>query len=240
MEFVARTDTGKRREQNQDNACAFVHAGFLVGIVADGMGGHNGGQVASRMAIDCVRDYLMEGLEAQTDTQQLRKLLRVAYVKANAEIFALATQNKDLEGMGTTLTVAVLRENVLVVSHIGDSRAYICKALETEQITVDQTLVQRLLSSGVISQEEAKTHPHRHVILEAVGTSATIEPEMYERVLSGQTLLLCSDGLYGEVPDSAIAGCLFESGDLGAAADNLVAAANAAGGSDNISVVLMR
>ncbi len=240
MEFVARKDVGKRREENQDSVCTFVHAGFLVGIVADGMGGHKGGQTASRMAMDCVRDYLLEGLGAQTDTAELRKLLRAAYVKANAEIFALATQDKSLEGMGTTLTVAVLRENVLLIAHIGDSRAYLYKDAKIEQVTVDQTLVQRLLTSGVITPEEAKTHPHRHVILEAVGTSETIVPEFYERVLSGQMVLLCSDGLSGEVEEENIGKIILQSGDLGAAVDNLIAAANAAGGSDNISVVLIR
>ncbi|MBQ4159703.1 MAG: Stp1/IreP family PP2C-type Ser/Thr phosphatase [Clostridia bacterium] len=238
MEFVSRTDVGKIREENQDSACAFVHNGFLIGIVADGMGGHNGGAQASKMAVDCVKAYLLEQLCIDDDADAVIKYLHGAYAQATEMIFARAQKETELRGMGTTLTVALLRDGKAIVSNIGDSRAYLFDG-ELKQLTVDQTWVQHLIDSGEITREQAKTHPHRHVILKAVGTEAEVVPEIYTADVTGKTILLCSDGLSGEVEDVQLKEILGMQKDLAQTADIMISCANAVGGEDNITVVLL-
>ncbi len=239
MEFVARTHVGKCREENQDSVCVFAHAGFVVGIVADGMGGHNGGATASAMAIACLKENLLQQLQEDADMDAATGILYRAYVQANAQIYVRAQTEKALEGMGTTLTVALLRGADLLVANIGDSRAYIAEKDGIRQLTVDQTLVQQLVEKGAITPQEAKTHPQRHMILEAVGTGEHITPEIYTAKLDGQRVLLCSDGLSGEVEDAYIYETLRDAQDLAQAADRLIAQANASGGEDNITVALL-
>ncbi len=239
MEFIARTDVGRVREDNQDSVCAFVRAGFLVGIVADGMGGAAGGATASKMAIESLKATLLSLLKPESTTDEVKEILRVAYSTANERIYTRAQADATLYGMGTTLTVALIYENHLLVSNIGDSRAYLLNDNHIAQLTVDQTLVQRLVDSGAITPEAARIHPQRNVILEAVGTSETIAPEFYEVKLSGGRVLLCSDGLSGEVEDARILETVQASGSVAEAAEALVRQANAAGGRDNISVVLL-
>lgn len=240
MEFVARTDIGACRSENQDSVCVFVHAGFLVGIVADGMGGHNGGATASKMAVDCLKEKLLCGLKAENKTEENTELLCEAYTAANAQIYALSQEDENLQGMGTTLTVAVLKGESLLVANIGDSRAYLADDTGIQQLTVDQTLVQRLVDSGQITPEAAKLHPHRHVILEAVGTSETILPEFYAAEAGGKTVLLCSDGLSGEIEDATMLEILKTSDSVAQAAQEMIVQANAAGGGDNITVALLK
>ncbi len=241
MEFVTRTHIGQVRSANQDSAVAFVHAGFLIGIVADGMGGHNGGAEASRMAIACVKAYLLSHLHATDDADALKVHLNAAYARTNKEILNKALTGAAYSGMGTTLTVALLKDGELFVSNVGDSRAYIVDRKQLSQITVDQTWVQRLIENGEITQEEAKTHPYRHVIMQAVGTEENVRAEMYTAKLTeGETVLLCSDGCSGEVDEVQLTEILLATSDLDAKAEALIAAANAAGGADNITVVLLR
>lgn len=239
MEFVARTDVGCVRADNQDCVAAFVHAGYLVGIVADGMGGAAGGATASKMAIASLKESLLSALKTDADTDAVKEILRAAYSAANAKIYAAAQADAALQGMGTTLTVAVIKDGHLLVSNIGDSRAYLLRNTGIAQLTVDQTLVQQLVDSGVITPEAARIHPQRNVILEAVGTSETIAPEFFEAELCGERVLLCSDGLSGEVEDAQISEIVQASDSVAEAADALIAQANAAGGGDNISVVLL-
>lgn len=237
MEFVARTDVGSVRADNQDSVAAFVHVGFLVGIVADGMGGAAGGATASKMAIACLKKALLSALKEDMALEAVQEALKAAYSEANAKIYAAAQADASLQGMGTTLTVAVMKDSHLLVSNIGDSRAYLLGAGIT-QLTVDQTLVQQLVDSGAITPEAARIHPQRNVILEAVGTGETIAPEFYEAKLSGDRVLLCSDGLSGEVEDAQILETVQTADSIAEAADALIVQANAAGGRDNISVVL--
>lgn len=239
MEFVARTDVGKCRSENQDSASVFVHAGFVIGMVADGMGGHNGGATASAMAIACLKEELLQKLRADADMDAAKEILRSAYAQANAQIYVRAQMDEKLEGMGTTLTVALLRGADLLVANIGDSRAYIAEADGMRQLTVDQTLVQRLIDEGAITPQEAKTHPQRHVILEAVGTGENIMPDFYMVKLQGRRVLLCSDGLTGEVEDALIYETLQAAENPAQAAEMLIAKANAFGGGDNITVALL-
>lgn len=240
MEFVARTDVGICRSENQDSVCTFVHAGFLVGVVADGMGGHNGGSIASQMAVSCLKEKLLSGLTEEASTSDVMELLREAYFEANARIYKRAQEDVSLQGMGTTLTVAVLKGDRVLVSNIGDSRAYLLDREKISQLTVDQTLVQRLVDSGKITAEEAKTHPHRNVILEAVGTNDAISPEFYVAKLDGDVVLLCSDGLSGEVGDDRMLEIAMSAKSIAQAADVLISEANAAGGGDNITVALLK
>ncbi len=239
MEYVARTHVGKCRDENQDSVCVFAHAGFVIGMVADGMGGHQGGATASAMAIACLKENLLAKLQPDTDMDAAAEILRSAYAQANAQIYVQSQMEKELEGMGTTLTVAVLRGADLLVANIGDSRAYIAEPDGLRQLTVDQTLVQQMVDRGEITPQEAKIHPKRHIILEAVGTGEYLAPDLYTVKLRGQRVLLCSDGLSGEVEDDLILDILRSANGIAQAAELLIAQANASGGEDNITVALL-
>jgi len=225
------TDVGRQREVNEDTPYeASLDSGHLV-AVADGMGGHQAGNVASETAAET----LVEELDASAG--DAREQLDAAIAAANDAVNRKADEADELSGMGTTLVTALVRDGEAVIGNVGDSRAYLVGE-EIEQVTEDQSLVRELIESGTIGEDEAEDHPQRHVLAQALGTEETVEPDFYERSLDGQELLLCSDGLTEEVPDEAIRKIVVESDSLASAAEALVDRANENGGNDNVSVVL--
>ena len=224
------TDTGRRRRQNED---AFVCDPPLFAI-ADGMGGAQAGELASRIAAGAIE----EGGAAARGEDGVVSVVRAA----NALIFERAVNDPDVAGMGTTATVALVdeREETLTIAHVGDSRAYRYRDGVLEQLTTDHSLVAELVRSGRLTEAEAAVHPHRSVITRALGTDAEVEVDTLTLPLSsGDLVLLCSDGLSAMVRDEEIVRVLGSSGgDPHTAAEALVRAANAAGGDDNVTVVL--
>jgi len=228
-----RTDVGRQRERNED-ALLILDRVFAV---ADGMGGHRAGEVASATALEPLAALETADLP---DEDATRTALVEAVTAANAAVAGRARTEPDLEGMGTTLTAVLVRDGLAHVAHVGDSRAYLLRDGRLAQLTDDHTLVQALVDQGRITADQARTHHSRSVITRAIGVGTEVEVDVLAVPLAaGDRLLLCSDGLSGVVPDDDIAALLTANPDDDAAAAALVDAANAAGGPDNVTVLLI-
>ncbi len=230
MRYAALSDPGRVRENNEDS----YHADGRLFIVADGMGGHRGGEVASAMAIESFLAFE----RGNKGLPPLRRL-RDGIATANQAVLKKAGGSPELEGMGTTFT-AVLVEGGVYLGHVGDSRAYICREGALRLMTRDHSLVERMVREGFLTPREARLHPQRNVILRALGIAKGLEVDLDEvEVRPGDRLLLCSDGLSGCVEDAEIEAVLSAVADLEGCCRALVEAANARGGPDNITVVLV-
>ena len=226
------TDAGMVRSSNQDAVLVEVTA-FAV---ADGMGGHAGGEIASAAAVESLRHSLATTSTAEGLLEALRE--------ANRAVGAAGGDDPDLVGMGTTAVVAVLvgteTGDRLLVANVGDSRAYLYHGGSLRQVTDDHSMVGELLRQGVITEDEAARHPQRHVITRVLGTSPDVDVDLFElRLDEGDRVVLCSDGLSNEVSDEEIVRVLRTQRDPTAAAEDLVRRANAHGGNDNVSVVVV-
>jgi serine/threonine protein phosphatase PrpC len=226
IEIGSATDIGRVRERNEDSL--LIHPPLF--IVADGMGGHRGGDVASRIAVET-----MERLEDE-DRASLAEHVR----GANRAVWQRAGEDQRLSGMGTTLTAVRIDGDHLTLAHVGDSRAYLLRDGTLSKLTTDHTLVERMLKAGEITPAEAEVHPHKNVMTRALGTEEDVEvDEEGVSLEDGDRLLLCSDGLTGMVTEDQIQAILEASPEPQNAAERLVRAANRAGGVDNISVVVL-
>jgi protein phosphatase len=232
-DHAARTDTGRARSANEDSY--WVHSPLFV--LADGMGGAQAGEVASRTAVDVFAEQ--GGLPDGPGTYEERLAALVA--QANVQVHAQAQSDDQFAGMGTTLTVAYVGEDDLAIAHVGDSRFYVLRDGELQQLTDDHSLVGELVRRGQISAEEAEDHPQRSIITRALGIEGEVVVDHFSwPVRDGDVFLLCSDGLTGMVPDAKVAEIIGTSDTLTTAAQRLVGAANEAGGRDNITVILFR
>jgi protein phosphatase len=232
-DHAARTDTGRARSANEDSY--WVHSPLFV--LADGMGGAQAGEVASQTAVGVFSDQ--GGLPDGPGTYEER--LAALVVQANGRVYSQAQSDDQFAGMGTTLTVAYVGEDDLAIAHVGDSRFYVLRDGELEQLTDDHSLVGELVRRGQISAEEAEDHPQRSIITRALGIEGEVVVDHFSwPVRDGDVFLLCSDGLTGMVSDAEVAEILAGAPSLAVAAQQLVAAANEAGGRDNITVVLFR
>lgn len=242
MRVYGRTDTGRVRASNQDAfVCGQLSSDTVYAVVCDGMGGANGGNVASSLAARIVTERLVENYRPQMERESVRNVLESAVAAANAEIYDAAMADSRLQGMGTTLVAAVLTGPEACIVHVGDSRAYRARRNDTviEQVTVDHSVVQEMIASGRLTLEQAKNHPRRHFITRALGVEPTVEPDFTKCTLSqGEMLLLCTDGLTNPVEVSEI-GRIARSCPKEEIADRLILAANMNGGSDNITVALL-
>ena len=226
----AQSDVGRVREGNEDSY--LVHDPLFV--VADGMGGHLAGDVASSTAVDVILSR-SETASAE-DPQTLADLVR----SANSAIWDKAHNDPTLRGMGTTCTLVLLNEDRAHFAHVGDSRAYLLRDGQLRQVTEDHTLVARMVKEGRLQPEEAEHHPQRSIITRALGVDANVEVDLDSLQLqAGDRLLLCSDGLSSMIDHESIESALRDQSEPQAAADELVRRANAAGGEDNITVVLI-
>ncbi|HEY6762724.1 MAG TPA: Stp1/IreP family PP2C-type Ser/Thr phosphatase [Baekduia sp.] len=232
-DHAARTDTGRARSANEDSY--WVHSPLFV--LADGMGGAQAGEVASRTAVDVFSER--GGLPDGPGTYEERLAQLVA--QANEQVFSRAQSDDQFAGMGTTLTVAYVGEDDLAIAHVGDSRFYVLRDGELQQLTDDHSLVGELVRRGQISAEEAEDHPQRSIITRALGIEGDVVVDHFSwPVRDGDVFLLCSDGLTGMVPDAKVAEIIAGADTLTVAAQRLIAAANEAGGRDNITVILFR
>jgi PPM family protein phosphatase len=228
------TDVGRVREANEDA----YYVGTNLVAVADGMGGHLAGEVASATALEPVR--ALEGSRFD-DGHTAVTALRDAVVQANDTVSQMAEDDPAFRGMGTTLTAAIVEGRRVHLAHVGDSRAYLLRGDRFSQLTDDHTLVQHLVDEGQITPEEAATHPQRSIITRAIGVSRDIDVDTISLELDpGDQLLLCSDGLTGVISDDDIASELAKGDDADATLERLVEMANRGGGPDNITAVLLR
>jgi PPM family protein phosphatase len=225
-QHAAATDTGRRRRRNED---AFVLRPPLF-AVADGMGGAQAGEIASRLATDALEDHSGGG----SAEQRVEGLVQ----SANRRVYERSAEDASVSGMGTTITVALVENGHVTIGHVGDSRAYLARDGALEQLTEDHSLVGELMRSGKLSPEEAETHPQRSVITRALGTDPDVDVDVFTlEARPGDVFLLCSDGLSSMVADEAILDTLDRAADLETAAGALVSRANRGGGEDNITVV---
>ncbi|HWI74789.1 MAG TPA: Stp1/IreP family PP2C-type Ser/Thr phosphatase, partial [Baekduia sp.] len=232
-DHAARTDTGRARSANEDSY--WVRSPLFV--LADGMGGAQAGEVASQTAVEVFSEQ--GGLPDGPGTYEERLAALVA--QANVQVYAQAQSDDQFAGMGTTLTVAYVGEDDLAIAHVGDSRFYVLRDGELTQLTDDHSLVGELVRRGQISAEEAEDHPQRSIITRALGIEGEVVVDHFSwPVRDGDVFLLCSDGLTGMVPDARVAEIIGAAPDLSTAATRLIAAANEAGGRDNITVILFR
>jgi protein phosphatase len=252
FETVSLTDVGPERNHNEDSVYhgpventrhddtrySGTVSDVAIVAVADGMGGHRAGDVASEEALDAFVEYL-ETNEWDTTEEAHRDVLTAAARAANEHLREMVAESPELEGMGTTLVGAILEDGAATLVHVGDSRGYHLYDGDIDQVTTDQSLIQELVEQGTIEPEEADDHPQRNVISQALGTDDEVDPDTYHLSLD-DVLLLCSDGLSDEVPDHEIHSGVAESPSLETAAENLVELASERDGSDNVGVALAR
>lgn len=249
LEAYGQTDVGRRRKLNEDNFLIDPEPGLFA--VCDGMGGHNAGEVASKMAIETLQAFIEKshrekeitwpyGLDVNLSFDGNR--LKTAVKLANKKVFRAADNREDYTGMGTTAVAALVSENVLTVGSAGDSRCYLLRAGKLTQLTRDDSWVSAALGEGILNQDEIERHPLRNVITKAVGAKDTIELDVVEQKLEpGDLALICSDGLHAMLSDDQILAALTPvPATLEEGAAKLIDAANEAGGKDNVSVVLLR
>ena len=241
MIFASSTHRGKIRELNEDSVYVpaphkYKGPAFLM-AVADGMGGHNAGEVASAMAIKSLLNLLQQpGAEKRAQTEPV-KFLSESVAITNDKIYYLARQGEKFSGMGTTLTAALCLPECVYVAHMGDSRAYLLAHGRLQRITRDHTLVQELVQSGILTEQEAAIHPQRNIITRALGTQQSQAPDIFEQPWQrGDRLLICSDGLTNHVADEELEQYMKERHTPQQLCDLLVEQALHRGGSDNISV----
>ena len=240
MRAAARTDPGRVRPANEDNVFADPEAGVLM--VADGMGGHAAGEVASELAVRTISGILTGPEAAGPAGVEAPQILRQAIQRANAAIRTRAAEDLASRGMGTTVALVLARDARLWLAHVGDSRVYLIRAGEIHRLTQDHSLVAQMVKAGQITAGEARKHHLRNVITRSLGFEAAVEPEIQTlEWIEGDYLLLCSDGLTGMLEDEEIARVVTAGGaDLPAVCRDLIALANERGGTDNISVVVAR
>lgn len=233
MTYYLRTHIGLVRKINEDSCFAAEQGGCLFAVVADGMGGHSGGEVASQIVVDMAKRYISGKPLTDITPDNIVDLLS----KANKNVWKRAQQERDLQGMGSTVTLAIILAGKALIGHVGDSRAYLFRTGKLEQLTKDHSYVQMLIENGYITKEEALHHPHRNIITRAIGTEREVEADILTiDLLAGDLLLLCSDGLNNAVTDGQISDILHS--DIATAADRLIDASLSAGGSDNITVII--
>lgn len=239
MKAFSITDIGEYRRINQDYVfCELNAIGRLPNlfIVADGMGGHNAGDYASRFCVEFFTEYIKN-----SDIESPIALIEEAIRVTNDKLYEKAKQQSEYEGMGTTFVVATICENIMYVANIGDSRLYVI-GKEMRQITEDHSLVQAMVKTGELDRDEARVHPNKNIITRALGTNETAQPDYFEvDLVDGDIVMLCSDGLTNMLSDDVIEQIIRENADEPKlASETLVKQANLCGGKDNITVIVVK
>ncbi|MEA4923391.1 MAG: Stp1/IreP family PP2C-type Ser/Thr phosphatase [Eubacteriaceae bacterium] len=240
LESGAKTDKGNHRGHNED-ACLIMEK-EQVYIVADGVGGNRAGELASRTAVNEVADFLRRNrIDKTDDRDELARILTGCVKHANDSILKLGDKYPENKGMATTLVICIIKKDKAYFVNVGDSRAYIRRGSELFQLTEDHSYVNSLIKLGVITRDEAADRSDGNVITKAIGAEKEVEADYYQtNITEGDVLILCTDGLYGEVKEKDINECITENTDMEKLACRLVDKANEAGGRDNISVVCIK
>ena len=243
MQIASATDIGRIRLLNEDSH--FIQKlteEYCVAVVADGMGGHRAGDMASQLAIETIAPYL-SNMPSGLSIEGCKSIVREAIEHANRNVYDLALANPDLHGMGTTVALVVATEKWFVTAHVGDSRVYLWEnhVARLHQLTSDPSVVGELIKKGQITPEEAASHPHRNVLTRAVGTDLVVEIEFGNWMWNeGDQLMLCSDGLSNMVPESELCLRMEQGQSIGEDAKAFIQSALQHGGEDNITVAIIR
>jgi serine/threonine protein phosphatase PrpC len=240
MKVCGKTDVGLRRHENQDTFAVEQGEKLLIAVVCDGMGGAEGGQIASSLAVETFMKEIRALLRADMTAGQLRELASFCVAKANTAVYQRALQEPAYQGMGTTLVSAVAGERDAVICNIGDSRAYLIHNGEMMRITHDHSVVQTLVENGDITAEEARTHPNRNLITRALGPDETTLCDAFDVSFAhGDKILLCTDGLVVTATDEEICRIVCADKRAEEKLDDLIALAKAQGAPDNVTAVLI-
>lgn len=240
MKVFAKSDIGKAREMNQDSyyvSQPSEHVGLY--IVADGMGGYNGGEIASRLAITSAKNYIETNFsKIEHNKEEIKNLIKSAIEYANMVVYEKSKETEELEGMGTTIEVVLAYNDRVYIGHIGDSRIYRIRKNFIRKLTVDDSYVQKLVKDGTITKEEAIHHPKKNMLTKALGCTSFVEPEVTVKgFLKDDIIVITSDGLTNMVSDEEIFNIVTT--DITKASEELIKRANDAGGLDNITVVII-
>ena len=242
IELHAAVDPGRARSNNEDSVT--TDDAVALAVLADGMGGYNAGEVASNMATSFIKSELGRWLReasSQASDAEVRRAMDICVDNANRAIFNAANTNPQYAGMGTTLVLAVFRDNRVLLGHVGDSRCYRLREGKLQQITRDHSLLQEQIDAGLITPEQAAFSANKNLVTRAIGVEDTVLLETHQHdVLDGDLFLMCSDGLSDMLDDSGILQVLQQHDSLESGTRALIEAANDAGGKDNISVILGR
>lgn len=240
MKVFAKSDIGKARNMNQDYYyIASEEDGAKLYIIADGMGGYNGGEIASKLAVNSAKSYILNNLnKIEHNKEAIMELIKNAVEYANMVVYEKSKEDKELQGMGTTLDVCLIQGNKLYIGHVGDSRVYRIRKEFFRKLTVDHSYVQQLVKDGTITKEEAYNHPKKNMLTKALGCTAYVEPDvMVKGFLKDDILLMTSDGLTNMLQDEEIYNIIKEEPEK--ATEKLIEKANELGGYDNITVVII-
>lgn len=240
MEYAYLTDPGKVREHNEDSVIIVKnHNNEYLLAVADGMGGHRGGEIASSIAISNIGKSFRE-LGKLGKKEDAILWIKNVVSEANVQIYKYTEENPESSGMGTTIVMAVLTKEYLLFGNIGDSSGYVFKDKQIHKITNDHTLVNLLVKSGEITEEEAKDHPRKNVLMKALGATTNVEMDIFDVETDVEGLFLCSDGLTNMLDDEQISKVLNEELTIEEKVNKLIIKANNRGGTDNISVAFLK
>ena len=238
MEIHSRTDRGMVRHSNQDaERHGFFDDGSAWAVVCDGMGGANGGNVASGTAVEEISARLAEDYASDMSGSEIRDMIAIAVNAANIKVYIEAQEDISLRGMGTTVVVAIVRDDTAYIAHAGDSRAYLFAKGDLRQVTVDHSVVQVMVDRGELTEQEARVHPRRNLITRALGVKPRLDIDHCEcPVEKDDIILLCTDGLSNYVDDLEMFKIIYRFGG-GDAVERLIDTANAHGGGDNVTAV---
>ncbi len=240
MTIFAKTDIGRERKINEDSFYVSEQdSSIKLFIIADGMGGYNGGEVASKIATESIKNYIYENFESRKNSrEEIIELIKTAIKFANSEVYKEAQNNENLKGMGTTLDVCLIYNSKMYIGHIGDSRVYRIRKDFLRKITKDHSYVQTLVEDGTITKEQAYYHPKKNMLTKALGCEKTVEPDIYVKTfLTNDILLMCTDGLTNMVRENEIYNIIKEDKDK--AIFNLINKANENGGLDNVTAIII-
>ena len=235
LEVCCRSDKGSQRASNEDSLLIREMEKDYLLAVADGLGGHAAGEIASRMAVieleETMKSHKLKGSE--------KEALAQGFSKANREIYLLSNEHREYRGMGTTLVAALVSSGKVFIANVGDSRAYLIGD-GIKQITRDHSLIQEMVDENIVTKEESRVHPQKNILTKSLGIDSKISPDFYMEQLTGNTLLLCSDGLTDALTDDEIREIIFTTPHLEITCDRLIVTANEKGARDNITIILAR
>jgi len=241
MEAFAKSDVGKARDMNQDFYYISKEEDILkIYILADGMGGYNGGEIASKLATSSALSYIQNNFDKIShEREEILKLIRSSMEYANMVVYEKSKEQEELEGMGTTLEICLIYNNKVFIGHIGDSRIYRIRKEFIRKLTTDHSYVQKLVKDGTITQEEAEHHPKKNMLMKALGCTAFVEPDVTVKgFIKDDIILMCSDGLTNMVTNKEIYDIIKE--DYRNSPEKLIQKANENGGYDNITAIVIK
>lgn len=240
MRIFAETDVGKAREMNQDSYSILEDESFTLCILADGMGGYKGGEIASKLAVSAVQNYIKNDFEhIPKETEKILDLINNAIEYANTIVYEKSKEDAELKDMGTTLDICLIYNGKIYIGHVGDSRVYRIRKNIIRRITTDHSYVEKLVKEGTITKEEAANHPKKNMLTKALGCSSFVEPDLIYKVFQkGDILLMCSDGLTNMLNETEIYNIVANVEEN--VAKDLINEANNLGGYDNITSIVVK